>query len=326
MTERNNTGQAGLQKIPIFLLKTRSTPNDSYEEHFGAATNNQFDPVFLRVLDHRFRDDTVSWLRLTIFNGGFASPDEESIGQDGSEGEAGHFGGLIFTSQRAVEAFSMVVNEMDADTRDLFLPDTLPLYVVGPATARGVRALNLSCPVLGEETGNGEALAHFMLDHYNKLPRSQIYGKGGKLPLLFLVGEQRRDIIPNTLQSSDLPEDRRTGVDERVVYETGEMESFGAEFQSALETIPRSGTKEQWVVVFSPTGCKAMLRTLGWLDESTGRYVDAASSPGTFVATIGPTTRDYLVQEFGFEPHVCAAKPSPEGVLAGIEAYRAGRQ
>src|SRR5690349_8865284 len=98
-----------------------------------------------------------------------------------------------------------------------------------------------------------------------------------------------------------------------------------------------------WVVVFSPTGCEAMLRTLNLFPAegqsgeevveerqlstlSTGRK---EQRPGRkqrlcYVATIGPTTRDHLRAKFGFEPDVCAEKPSPEGVATGIERFIAG--
>ena len=37
------------------------------------------------------------------------------------------------------------------------------------------------------------------------------------------------------------------------------------------------------------------------------------------IATIGPTTRDYLRQQFGFEADVCAKTPTPRGLEEGIE-------
>jgi len=56
-------------------------------------------------------------------------------------------------------------------------------------------------------------------------------------PLLFLVGEQRRDIIPKTLTSPSLPPDRLIQVDELVVYETGVMESFPTDLDRAIQNI-----------------------------------------------------------------------------------------
>jgi uroporphyrinogen-III synthase len=134
---------------------------------------------------------------------------------------------------------------------------------------------------------------------------------------LFLVGEVRRDIIPKTLMDERLPVEKRVGVEELVVYETGVMDSFEGDF----ENVVRGLEGDVWVVVFSPTGCEAMLRVLG-----LGPFAGTGTGTGkrVFVATIGPTTRDHLREKFGFEAHVCAPRPSPEGVLEGIEAFMCG--
>ena len=71
-------------------------------------------------------------------------------------------------------------------------------------------------------------------------------------------------------------------------------------------------------MVFSPSGCDSMLSAMGLLDESTGRAKPKQSGQRTLIATIGPTTRDHLIQEFGYEPEVCAEQPTPEGVWEGI--------
>lgn len=328
----DGAGIADKNRVPILLLKTKSTPADAYEEHFNNPTNGNFRPQFVPVLEHRFKADSLEWLQRVTSNGGFAGRTAEGNEDGSAQPSTDQFGGLIFTSQRAVELFSLCVKSLDASDVDKLLPPSLPLYVVGPATARGLRALNLKCPLLGEETGNGEALAAFMLDHYNGLPADQISSiQSQKRPLLFLVGEQRRDIIPKTLQSPDLPASRQIPVTETTVYETGEMQSFAADFVKAIETSDAGSNSipRRWIVVFSPTGCGAMLRGLGWLDSITGRYdasLASKTSQSCRVATIGPTTRDYLMREFGFEPHVCAEKPSPEGIGAGILAYDGGDQ
>jgi len=181
--------------------------------------------------------------------------------------------------------------------------------------------------IFGEEMGNGEALAHYMLDHYGKWYENQ----PSKPPLLFLVGEQRRDIIPKTLMDPGLPKEKRIPVEELVVYGTGVMESFEKDFTDVLKNTEDRDIR--WVVVFSPTGCEAMLRVLEMLDPGTGRVKTGERGGGcgvrrgrrkTYIATIGPTTRDYLRRNFGFEPDVCAEKPSPEGVADGIIKFMDG--
>lgn len=296
-------------KTPILLLKTKSVPTDTYEELFLTCDNQGYAPVFVPVLEHRFKPDALNTVRQHILNRGLVPTLQNGLAT---------YGALIFTSQRAVEAFNEVVEDIrkERTSVDDLLPESLPLYVVGPATARGLRALNLRCPILGEETGNGEALAGFILDHYNSL-----YPGTSNPPILFMVGDKRRDIIPRTLQSEQLPSDRSARVDELVIYETGEMHSFKANFTDIWQANAGSGRKRQWIVVFSPTGCQAMLESLGLLDVETGKAKKIASRRDILILTIGPTTRDYLMNEFDFLPDVVAEKPSPEGIAEGIRAF-----
>ncbi|XMA19969.1 hypothetical protein WAI453_012760 [Rhynchosporium graminicola] len=293
--------------IPILLLKTKSNPNDGYEERFRAVNNSlQFDPSFVPVLEHQFLDAGLNIVKDLLQN--------RQIGKDVEK----KYGGMIFTSQRAVEAFTRLVEEGTGDAQWPHLQD-IPIYTVGPATSRALRAIPQSPPlnVFGADMGNGEALAHYMLEHYGKWYQDREV----KPPLLFLVGEQRRDIIPKTLMDPSLAADRQIQVDELVVYGTGVMESFEQDFTRILAETKKYSTR--WVVVFSPTGCEAMLRVLGRLDPETGKArVNKSEEPGSiYVATIGPTTRDFLRNTFGYEPDVCAEKPSPEGVEAGIKMF-----
>jgi uroporphyrinogen-III synthase len=302
--------QSARDKTPILLLKTKSVPADGYLEYFSTLDNGRYEPIFVPVLEHRFKQDALDQVRRDITSRGFVPASAQVQPR---------FGAMIFTSQRAVEAFTQIVASIRAEgliSIDELLPHNVPLYVVGPATARGLRALKLPCPILGEDAGNGENLSGFILDHYNSL-----YSGSLKPPLLFLVGEKRRDIIPNTLQSENLEPERRSPVEELVIYETGEMQSFKINFSSIWQKNVERQVGRQWVVVFSPTGCKAMLESLNLLDENTGRCKSATGARDILVATIGPTTRDYLSNEFGFSPDVCAENPTPEGVAAGIRSF-----
>lgn len=190
----------------------------------------------------------------------------------------------------------------------------VPIYSVGPATSRALRAIPQDPPlqVFGEESGTGEVLSGFILDHY----KAWYKDRDTLPPLLFLAGETRRDVIPKRLMDKTLPADRQIRVDEVEVYETDVMESFPSDFEKALAAA--RGRSTLWVVVFSPAGCEAMLRGAGLLDEKPDG--EEEGRPKVLVATIGPTTRDCLAG-FGFTPHVCAEKPSPEGVLSGIALY-----
>ncbi|KLJ07797.1 uroporphyrinogen-III synthase [Blastomyces silverae] len=350
-------------KTPIFLLKTKSTPHDGYEEYFSAS--GYYDPTFVPVLEHRFREASLRRVRDLFVSG--------KIGEQ--------YGGLIFTSQRAVEGFARIIMDEVGETASTKASESLLLYSVGPATYRSLNTLREShlphSQLMGRDAGTGEILAHIILDHYNanhsaRRRRSQRGAADDdddddddcqkptakttnhtKLPLLFLIGEQHRDIIPKTLMADTLPPETRIEVEELIVYETGVMESFEDMFAAALGDArarrrlegggsggsgvdddggnSNSGERAMWVVVFSPTGCEAMLRTLGVLpggegeeeeeeEEKKARRIERALRD-CYIATIGPTTRDHLRERYGVEPDVCAEIPSPEGVGKGIEKF-----
>lgn len=299
----------------MLLLKTKSTPGDSYEDMFSQPQGGvDFVPSFVPVLEHQFDDAGVKKVQSIL--------QSQMVGRH--FGAA--YGGLVFTSQRAVEAFTKIVQDGPDDQQGRASKTTLPwphlqevpVYSVGPATTRALKAVPQDPPlqVFGEHTGNGDSLAHFILDHYAQWYQDRVEEKPG---LLFMVGEQRRDIIPKTLMDEKLPDDRRIDVKEVVVYGTGVMESFADDFKRCLQETKDS--KMVWIVVFSPTGCDAMLRGLGMIDGATGKAKPNDPNRTRFVATIGPTTRNYLQETFGLEPDVCAEKPSPEGVLEGIQQF-----
>lgn len=326
-------------RIPILLLKTRSHPTDAYHTYF-TSTTTAFDPIFVPVLQHAFNAAALNNLATLL-------PTLSS-----------QYSGLIFTSQRAVEAFASIIHSADVEAKGKLRELSVPIYTVGPATSRALEALRDDffprCEVLGRETGNGEGLAGYILQHHRgkvctlsgKETENQRQGNSPEpqpLPLLFLVGEQRRDIIPKTLSSSSLSPSVRLSVQETVVYETRVMSSFASSFAAALHQtqitpspsptipipIPIPTPNIKWIVVFSPTGCASMLRVLGWLDVTTGKtYWKSSPKEGrkVHVACIGPTTKEYLEREFGFEVDVCAEKPSPEGVGEGIERFMRERE
>lgn len=344
----NTTAPGAQDAISLFLLKTKANPGDGYEEQFASVKDGiRFEPVFVPVLEHKFKEKGMRTMRNMIRRDRFGT-------HEGSK-----YGGLIFTSQRAVEAFTSLTREEEVTGQGAqeaaiiptptsssdyhhpspetnILPDycafaengtwkhiqEVPVYSVGPVTTRALRAIQAvpNLQIFGSETGNGEALARFILDHYADWYRDL----DERPPLLFVVGEQRRDIIPEILMSPDLGLAFRTEVHEVIVYETGVMESFGEDFGALLRRT--EGRPARWVVVFSPTGTEAMLRALDMLDPRTGRARADMSRDRrrTYVATIGPTTRDHLREQFGFDPDVCAEKPSPEGVEDGIRKFMKG--
>lgn len=375
-----------ITNIPILLLKTKSQPIDTYEECFLKAHAEKvftFEPHFIPVLEHAKNDATLGMLGAWVNSGELKRK----------------YGGMIFTSQRAVEAWTDIVVGLNAanlaSTAFHTLRQTIgssqehdpfanlesltpfPLYVVGPATERALQSLSgltrgkarlvyadLNATIHGAHSGNGANLAAFMLKHYNQLyaqhwfsyfeaPRlpfipllgmsSENYGRKRldendvrlkKKPLLFLVGEQRRDVIPKTLQNHPVQE-RRIVVHEVEVYRTEVVKEFDSDFvrtNTRLDLTPEAQVRV--VVVFSPQGCEAMLKRIEYLDakgnmteQATRRWwqQDDPLLDGRrwIIVTIGPTTRDYLQKQFGIEPEVCAAQPNPQSLRDGVESFLA---
>lgn len=153
--------------------------------------------------------------------------------------------------------------------------------------------------------------------------------------VLFLTGETRRDVLPRLLREGGV------AVEEVVVYGTRVDDGFAAEVRRGLrETEEMARTSGmRWMVVFSGQGAREMLRGLGWLDEN-GRAKKEEKGEDeedeeddddqrnwrdqrrrTLVASIGPTTAEYLKTEFGFPVDVCAEKPTPDALRQGMERY-----
>lgn len=300
-------------RIPLLLLKTPTGPSDAYTTLFTTPSPSAtyiYSSHYVPVLIHTHHLESL----YSLFE---ATHPSKSF----------PYGGLIFTSARAVEAFAEAVYGFQEDYFGIGEPALknwlFPLYAVGPATADAIRGKYLSplrkCEIVGEEAGSGEALAPIILkDYASRYPRDE-----DRKPLLFLAGKKHKDVIPRMLRAE------RVEVQEMVIYSTVERTIFPYELEIIFEEteaqIQDAGAR--WIVIFSAAGAKEVLKALGWLDQETGRVMEGWDQDGrkTFVASIGPTTRDYLRKEFGFQVDVCAEKPSPEGVKEGIEAFMRGR-
>lgn len=88
-------------KVPVLLLKTRSSPGDSYEDLFSGSNSAgaSFAPQFVPVLLHQFQDEGMRKVAEVLSEGRIGNREHHQ------------YGGLIFTSQRAVEAFVKLVQD-----------------------------------------------------------------------------------------------------------------------------------------------------------------------------------------------------------------------
>jgi len=168
----------------------------------------------------------------------------------------------------------------------------MTVYTVGPATALAIAKLEF-ITIVGADTGNGTALANLIVQTFSR----DEDGLFPQLPLLFLVGDKRRDIIPKRLAENEIP------LTELTVYETTVVASFETDLERVLEE--KEGGDIEWVIFFSPTGAEIALSKLKALG-------------GVKVGTIGPTTEEYLRTEWGVIPDMVSKKPEPISMVQGI--------
>ena len=98
--------------IPVLLLKTRSNVKDVYEDHFSRRRPHisrvaegpglSYKPIFVPVLEHRPSQENLQQIRTIVRNGKLSD----------------EYGGLVFTSQRAVEGFAGVIAEIEKVDKD----------------------------------------------------------------------------------------------------------------------------------------------------------------------------------------------------------------
>lgn len=150
----------------------------------------------------------------------FDFPYQDQLREHLEEGD--HYAALVATSPRVGRALDKLFQETPS-LADVWKNRTA--YVVGPKTAKALRAVGLQ--PRGAETGSADALA------------DRIVEEKPKAPVLFLAGNRRRDTLPDRLHTEEVP------FDELIVYET--------RIRSGL-TLPSA----TWLVFFSPSGGEAI--------------------------------------------------------------------
>ena len=193
--------------------------------------------------------------------------------------------------------------------RQLALLRAMTVYTVGPATALAITKLHFST-ILGADTGNGVALAAQILQTYKRdnsikteisspsLSAHDAENVVPDLPILFLVGDKRRDIIPKRLAEENIP------LKELLVYETTVAPTFEEELDQVLRD--NEDGEVEWIVLFSPSGAEIALEKMKKIAHKIK------------VATIGPTTEEYLRTKWNLIPDMVSAKPEPNSMVQGI--------
>ncbi|XP_028991156.1 uroporphyrinogen-III synthase isoform X2 [Betta splendens] len=205
--------------------------------------------------------------------------------------QADYYGGLIFTSPRAVEA---VVKSLEADERkeewDQSMRDkwnTKSIYVVGKATAALVKSLGLK--TLGEDTGTAEILSRVIIEREDKKMS----------PLLFPCGSLKREVLPTALRDNGVPLETMT------VYQTAEHPDLKKNLKNYFT---EQGTPAS-IAFFSPSGVRFCLEVIQRLSGKQLMQIKFAA--------IGPTTRDAMAAE-GLGVSCTAEKPTGEHLAAAI--------
>uniref|UniRef100_A0A8D2GCF0 Uroporphyrinogen-III synthase n=1 Tax=Theropithecus gelada TaxID=9565 RepID=A0A8D2GCF0_THEGE len=225
------------------------------------------------------------------------------------------YGGLIFTSPRAVEAAQLCLeknNKTEVWERSLKEKwNAKSVYVVGNATASLVSKIGLDTE--GETCGNAEKLAEYICSR-----------ESSALPLLFPCGNLKREILPKALK------DKGIAMESVTVYQTiphpgiqGNLNSYYSQ-----QGVPAS------ITFFSPSGLTYSLKHIQELSGDSIDQIKGARHPkqnclqlellrkdctnaATMFAAIGPTTARALAAQ-GLPVSCTAESPTPQALATGI--------
>ncbi|KAI9365146.1 tetrapyrrole biosynthesis, uroporphyrinogen III synthase [Pilaira anomala] len=265
----------------IILFKKQDTI-DQYHDLF---LKHGYVPQFIPVLDHQSKN--IETIKLILLEG----PHQNNLN------------GLILTSHRSVqamsEAYDLILKQGLSMTENVMNEwNQLPVYMVGPHTAKVLSQFTLFNRHSSKE------------DHWMIAPRAselikplieqQRQKQGGKL--LFLAGDKRRDLIPTELNAAQL--------------DFLELQSYVTCAHPDLSSNANNNLLADWFVYFSPSGLKFLLDSI---DSHTKQSLfNACQSGQSKIASIGPTTSDYILDQFNFPAHVMAQAPDAQHLLDAI--------
>jgi len=232
--------------MKIALMRSQEAENDPYCECLQQLGTVCCIPVL-----------SFNFINLTELYKYLASPDQ--------------WGGIIFTSKRAVEACRLVVTGHG-----------LPLvwknkvcFVVGDATSKVAAELGFEC--VGSECGNADKLTVVIKSSYSST-----------LPLLFVCGNLRRDTLPAFLQTNNICYKCIT------VYET----VASVDIKEEIHKFVRAFGTPSHIVYFSPSGYRFAQQI--WKEELTN------SANTVRLVAIGATTATEMKDAV-----LVAKKPNP---------------
>ncbi|KAL4232258.1 uroporphyrinogen-III synthase [Mactra antiquata] len=195
---------------------------------------------------------------------------------------------VVFTSQRAVEACEIALQNEDSNKKIIQekrqrLSTSLPCYVVGESTGKMARECGFN--PIGEDAGNAEKLAELIIEELNDTEKA----------ILYPCGNLRKDTLSLKLKQAGFT------LNEIEVYETIRNKEINSRVKDYID---KKGTPE-YVVYFSPSGV-----------QCTENLISSNILPvkSLKVVAIGPTTEKELIKQH-IPCYGVARKPDPNGVL-----------
>ncbi|KAG1446182.1 hypothetical protein G6F56_009657 [Rhizopus delemar] len=251
---------------------------DNKDKYYDLFVNSNYTPEFIPVLDYKLCNLDILKDILSL------GPTYETIT------------GLILTSQKSVHTLNKAykMTQINDQVRDQWR--RLPVYIVGPQTEQ----LLYECPLFEQahrdhwiQAPRAAELVNSMVEDLKRRPF-----KGGPL---FLAGDKRRDLIPQTLDKAGIP--------------FRELQSYATcahpDLTRRLESLEKR--EAQWAVYFSPSGLK-------YIQSSFPKSKLLQPSNSLKIAVIGPTTGDYI-KELGLPVKVVAEKPDAQHLVNGMVQF-----
>ncbi|KZT65088.1 tetrapyrrole biosynthesis, uroporphyrinogen III synthase [Daedalea quercina L-15889] len=268
--------------------------------------------------------------------------------------EKGGYGGVIVTSARSSEAWKAVVLELISEDPEEAEGEgthwsTVPFYVVGEATEKVLLSIR---DIVGKypeyapsqanihgaaSTGTSEKLARLIVDDLSDAPPEDVCRR-----LLYLTGDKNRDTLPRILAEGGVR------VEPLQVYETHGSDTFDADLAEAIRGVEggegEKGRAERvlgkvlhstsepahsrpmnwWIVYFAPSEAEFTTPILReHFALSSGGSTQASERPLARIASIGPTTGEFLRDNLGLQVDVVSPKPNPTALAEAIAHFDA---
>ncbi|KAL9982308.1 hypothetical protein ACROYT_G004335 [Oculina patagonica] len=201
---------------PLVVLFRSPTAPPAEDEYHKELLAHGFEPYSIPVLSFKFDNQQELTQKLK---------------------ESSKYGGMVLTSQRAVEAIELCVTNFIS--HEVWRSKTVKgwqekaVFVVGKATAKAAHE-RLGLESCGHDAGSADALVPIILQSV----------KPGSDPLLFPCGNLRRETIPNEMAKAEI------ALDGIQVYST----CADSKIKQSLEDFIREKVVPSYAVFFSPSG------------------------------------------------------------------------